>query len=103
MSNQPDIDVIEKTDTDEEVKEPSMFKVVLLNDDYTPMDFVVMVLMHVFSKPAEEATVIMMSVHKSGSGIAGIYSKDIAETKSNLVHSLAKEAGFPLATIVEEE
>ncbi len=103
MADQPDIDVIEKTDTDEEIKEPSMYKVILLNDDYTPMDFVVMILMHIFNKSGEEATMIMLSVHKSGSGVAGVYSKDVAETKSALVQSLGREAGFPLATTIEEE
>lgn len=98
-----DIEQDQSTDTDEETKEPSMYKVILLNDDYTPMDFVVMILMHIFNKSEQEAVTIMLSVHKGGSGVAGIYSRDVAETKSTLVHTLAKEAGYPLASIVEEE
>ena len=94
---------IDKTDIDEDIKEPSMYKVLLLNDDYTSMEFVVMVLIHVFNKSQEEATMIMLKVHNQGSGLAGVYSREIAETKVSLVHSLARENQFPLKATIEEE
>lgn len=98
--------VIEKeptTDVDEETKEPSMYRVILLNDDFTPMEFVVLILMEVFKKSPQEAELIMMQAHKTGSAQAGVYSKDVAETKVNIVSSLSKEAGFPLKAVIEEE
>ena len=94
--------VEERTDTDKELKEPPMFKVILLNDDYTSMEFVVMILQHVFGKSREEATMIMLNVHRQGSGLAGVYTRDVAETKVSITHSLARENQFPLKAIVEE-
>lgn len=89
--------------TDTEVDEPPMYKVMLLNDDYTTMDFVVEVLVYVFQKPPEEATLIMLNVHRKGVGVCGIYPYEIAETKVNLVENLARENGFPLKCIMERE
>jgi ATP-dependent Clp protease adaptor protein ClpS len=89
--------------TDIEVDEPPMYKVLLLNDDYTTMDFVVEVLVYVFQKPPEEATLIMLNVHRKGVGVCGIYPYEIAETKVNLVENLARENGFPLKCIMERE
>jgi len=89
--------------TDIEVDEPPMYKVMLLNDDYTTMDFVVEVLVYVFQKPPEEATLIMLNVHRKGVGVCGIYPYEIAETKVNLVENLARENGFPLKCIMERE
>jgi ATP-dependent Clp protease adaptor protein ClpS len=89
--------------TDIEVDEPPMYKVLLLNDDYTTMDFVVEVLVYVFQKPPEEATLIMLNVHRKGVGVCGIYPFEIAETKVNLVENLARENGFPLKCIMERE
>lgn len=89
----------EKTDT----KEPSMYKVILLNDDYTSMEFVVMVLQQVFLKSIEESQRIMLEVHQNGSGIAGIYTRDIAETKSTIVHQLAQHNQYPLKCRLERE
>jgi len=86
----------------ENVKEPSMFKVLLLNDDYTTMEFVVEVLMQVFAKTLEAATEIMLNVHQKGIGVCGVYPLEIAETKVETVHSLAKERGFPLRCTLEE-
>jgi ATP-dependent Clp protease adaptor protein ClpS len=83
-------------------QEPPRYKVVLLNDDYTTMEFVVHVLEAVFQKSPAEAFRIMMAVHVQGRGIAGIYPFEIAETKSNAVISMAREAGFPLKAVTEE-
>jgi ATP-dependent Clp protease adaptor protein ClpS len=83
-------------------KEPTLYKVVLLNDDYTTMEFVVEVLMSVFQKTASEAYQIMMHVHVNGRGIAGVYPWEVAETKTETVISLARESGFPLQAVTEE-
>ena len=83
-------------------KRPEMFKVVLLNDDYTTMEFVVMVLEGVFQKSPAEAYRVMMHVHVNGRGIAGVYPWEIAETKVDAVTSLARDAGFPLKAVTEE-
>jgi len=86
----------------EKTKRPEMFKVVLLNDDYTTMEFVVLVLQQVFNKPEPEAFRIMMQVHIKGRGICGAYTYEIAETKVETVHELAQENGFPLRATIEE-
>lgn len=83
-------------------KEPAQFKVVLLNDDYTTMEFVVHVLESVFQKSPAEAYRIMMAVHVSGKGVAGIYPWEVAETKVDTVTSMARDAGFPLRAVTEE-
>jgi len=89
----------EKTTT--KVGGPDDYRVVLLNDDYTAMDFVVEVLMSVFHKGEEDASRIMMDVHKKGKGIVGQYPWDIASTKAEQVHAAARENDFPLRCIVE--
>ena len=86
----------------EKTKRPEMFKVVLLNDDYTTMEFVVMVLQQVFNKPEPEAYRIMMKVHIEGRGVCGAYTYEIAETKVETVHEMAQESGFPLRATIEE-
>jgi len=83
-------------------KPPSMYSVILFNDDYTPMEFVVEVLQRFFSKTREQATQIMLQVHTKGSGICGIYPMDIAETKVHQVMMLAKEQGHPLQCGMQE-
>ena len=83
-------------------KEPTLYKVVLLNDDYTTMEFVVEVLMSVFQKTASESYQIMMNVHVNGRGIAGVYPWEVAETKAETVISSARESGFPLQAVTEE-
>lgn len=88
----------ELTDT----KEPNLFKVILLNDDYTTMDFVVVVLKEIFQKTLAESEKVMLQVHENGAGTAGIYTKDIAETKINLTHRLARKNQFPLRCTLEE-
>ena len=92
--------VKERTDTRE--KEPTLYQVVLLNDDYSTMEFVMLVLEDVFQKSPAEAYRIMMQVHLNGRGVAGVYTYEIAETKADKVASLAHEAGFPLRATVEE-
>jgi len=84
-------------------EEPRLFKVVLLNDDYTTMEFVVSVLESVFQKSPAEAFKIMMSVHVNGRGTAGVYPWEVAETKVETVGSLARGAGYPLKAVTEEE
>ena len=99
----PEIEEGIKSESDEEVAEPPMYKVLLINDDYTTMEFVVEVLRYVFYKTIEEATRIMLNVHQNGVGVCGIYSFEIAETKVNTVDALAKENGFPLKCTMERE
>ena len=81
---------------------PTLFKVVLLNDDYTTMEFVVHVLESVFQKSPAEAFRIMMQVHSSGSGVAGVYPWEVAETKVEAVTSMARHAEYPLRAAIEE-
>ena len=85
-----------------ETKEPPMYKVMLLNDDYTPMDFVVAVLKQFFHKSLEQATKVMLQVHYDGAGVAGIYRAEIAETKVVSVNEYAKEHGHPLMCTMQE-
>lgn len=82
--------------------EPTLFKVILLNDDYSTMDFVIHVLEDVFQKSPAEAYRIMMQVHQLGSGVAGIYPWEVAETKVDTVAAMAKKAGYPLRAVTEE-
>lgn len=84
------------------VRKPKQYKVIMHNDDFTTMEFVIDVLMNIFNKKSEEANKIMIDVHKKGKGIAGIYSYDIAVTKSSMAMALAKEEGFPFKLSVEE-
>lgn len=86
-----------------EVREPRKYKVLLHNDDYTTMDFVVEVLVRVFRRNEAQATAIMLSVHNRGYGVCGTYTAEVAETKVDLVHRLAKTAGFPLKCSMEGE
>jgi ATP-dependent Clp protease adaptor protein ClpS len=82
---------------------PKKYKVFLLNDDYTSMDFVVDILMNIFHKNYNQAEIIMLDIHKRGQGLCGVYSFEIAETKVMQVHKLAREQGFPLKASMEEE
>lgn len=84
-----------------ETREPPLYKVLLHNDDYTTMEFVVAVLENIFKKTNAEATRIMLSVHHEGVGVAGIYTKEISETKVSIVHELAKQNNFPLRCSME--
>lgn len=97
-----DIEGAVLTEEDTEIKEPEEYRVLLLNDDYTTMEFVVAVIMSVFHKGLFEATRIMLDVHRKGKGIVGTYSYDIAATKISKVHKMARENGFPLKSIMEK-
>lgn len=85
------------------VKKPSLYKVIMHNDDYTTMEFVLSVLVNIFKKEIKEANKIMMDVHEKGIGIAGIYTYDIAMTKVTKAMNLAKEEGFPFKLTIEKE
>ena len=84
------------------VQEPSLYKVLLHNDDYTSMEFVIAVLERVFRKNTSEATKVMMNVHQEGIGIAGIFTREICETKAAIVHDLARQSEYPLRCSVEK-
>ena len=105
MAGKTDFDVQETVRGEErqDVEQPPLYRVFLINDDYTSMEFVVYILEKVFRKPVVEATQIMLHVHRSGKGLAGVYSHEIAETKIAKVHSLAREQGFPLKCTMEKE
>ena len=85
------------------LKHPKKYKVFILNDDYTPMDFVVSILMTVFHKSYEQAESIMLEVHKNDRGLCGVYTYEIAETKIMQVRRKAKDSSFPLKATMEEE
>jgi ATP-dependent Clp protease adaptor protein ClpS len=87
----------------DETKEPPMFRVLLHNDDYTTMEFVIEVLIYVFRKSPESAAKIMLNVHQKGIGVCGVYAHEIAETKVDTVHNLARESGYPLRCSMEQE
>jgi len=85
------------------IAEPGRWKVLLLNDDYSTMEFVVEILMQVFKKNQDQAMQIMLEVHKNGKGLCGLYSHEIAEAKIVIVSSMAKQQGYPLRAVMEEE
>ncbi len=85
----------------QKTKPPQMYQVVMLNDDYTPMEFVVVVIQEFFNKDRETATQIMLKIHLDGKAICGIYSKDVAATKVDQVQEAAKQAGHPLQCVSE--
>ena len=84
------------------VKPPPLYKVVLLNDDYTPMDFVVAVLQTIFSMTREQATQVMLKVHREGMGVCGVYPKDVAATKVEQVIAFSRKHEHPLQCLLEE-
>ncbi len=87
----------------QKAKRPALYRVFLLNDDYTTMDFVVSILENIFRKNPVEATQIMLHVHRNGRGLAGVYSREIAETKIASVHEMSQKNGFPLKCMMEKE
>lgn len=99
MANELEIEL----DSNLEVSEPKKYKVLLLNDDYSTMDFVIDVLTNIFRKTVDEATQIMLNIHNNGREVCGVYSHEIASTKVAQVKTLAREKGFPLKAIMEEE
>lgn len=90
---------LERTQT----QRPRLYRVLLLNDDYTPMDFVVYVLERYFRKSEQEAQLIMLAVHHKGQGVAGVYTRDVAETKVAQVTAQARQEGHPLRLVTEPE
>ena len=90
-------------ETRTKTKKPSMYKVVLLNDDFTPMEFVIFILQSFFQKSLEEATTIMLHVHQNGVGICGVYTFEVAETKVSEVMDLARQHGHPLQCTMEKD
>lgn len=94
-------EILTREEVEEKVEKPKMYKVILLNDDYTSMEFVVDVLVNIFHKNASEATKIMLDVHEQGRGIVGVFTYDIANSKILKTHSLAKLNEFPLKAIME--
>ena len=90
------------TKTKRETKRPSLYRVLLLNDDYTPMEFVVEILKVVFHKQHAEATKIMLHVHQNGMGVAGVFPYEVAETKVRTVEELARQGEFPLKCVMEK-
>ena len=85
----------------QKVKPPQMYQVVLLNDDYTPMEFVVLVIQEFFNKDLETATQIMLKIHLDGKGVCGVFSKDVAATKVDQVTEAARKSGHPLQCVSE--
>lgn len=103
MSEDPEVKERElvKTTTDPKTARPPLYKVVLLNDDFTPMDFVVYVLEHIFHHTHEDAIRIMLDVHTRGAGVCGIYTREVAETKVLQVTDLARTHEHPLRCVME--
>ncbi len=99
----PEINDDVLSDVLDELQEPFMYRVLLHNDDYTSMEFVVEVLQFVFNKSIEDSTLIMLKVHNEGIGLCGIYTYEIAETKVNMVKTLAREREFPLKCTMERD
>ena len=99
--NLPEIKEKSRVGSDHELREPAMYKVLMHNDDYTTMEFVVDVLMTVFHKPVTEATLIMLNVHQKGVGICGVYTHEVAETKVETVMRMARRNGHPLKCSME--
>lgn len=89
-------------DSELSLSEPKQYKVILLNDDYTSMDFVIDILMSIFHKSHQESEAIMLDIHKKDRGICGVFTYEIAETKVSQVSRLAREQGFPLKATMEE-
>ena len=99
----PDESVLIESQSDQRVERPRLWRVLLHNDDYTGMDFVVWVLETIFNKERAEAFDIMMSVHRTGMGIAGVYTHDVVETKVKTTRQVAEEHEFPLLVTMEAE
>jgi ATP-dependent Clp protease adaptor protein ClpS len=103
MPEFPDHDTDVLTESETKLEKPKLFKVILHNDDFTTMDFVVFVLQYVFNRSDPDAIMIMLKVHNEGSGIAGIYPYEVASMKSEKAMNLAKAREYPLLCTVEEE
>lgn len=101
MDDQDGDTVVKTRPADPKTEKPPLYKVILLNDDYTPMEFVIIVLMKFFRMDQEKATQFMLAVHTTGSAVVGIFPRDIAETKSEQVNAFAQEHDHPLRSTVE--
>lgn len=99
MSNEIEIELDDELD----LQEPKKYKVFLLNDDYSTMDFVIDILVKVFRKSLDESSTIMLNIHNNGREVCGVYTHEIAATKVAQVKTLAREKGFPLKAVMEEE
>lgn len=99
MSNEIEIELSDEL----ELEEPKKYNVFLLNDDYSTMDFVIDVLVNIFRKSVQESEDIMLSVHNNGKGLCGVYTFEIASTKVSQVKTIARQKGFPLKAVMEEE
>jgi ATP-dependent Clp protease adaptor protein ClpS len=99
MATNTDLEIINEIS----LKHPKKYKVLILNDDYTSMEFVIDVVMTIFHKSYQEAEAIMLEVHKKDKGVCGVYTHEIAETKVMQVHKRARDSGFPLRAEMEEE
>ncbi|MBP6712559.1 MAG: ATP-dependent Clp protease adaptor ClpS [Aliarcobacter sp.] len=99
MSNEIEIELNDELD----LQEPKKYKVFLLNDDFSTMDFVIDILVIVFRKTVDEASAIMLNIHNNGRDICGVYTHEIASTKVAQVKTMAREKGFPLKAVMEEE
>ncbi len=103
MSKQFELDdVVAKEEQEQQIEPPGQYKVVLINDDYTPMEFVVEVLTKFFSLTPEQATEVMLTVHYKGKGVCGLYSRDVAETKASQVTDYARAQEHPLLCSIEQ-
>jgi len=100
QSNEPEGDIAVQT-AEPQLKRPPLYAVVLLNDDYTPMDFVIEILQQYFALNLDQATQVMLTVHYEGKGVAGVYPRDIAEPKANQVNNYARSQGHPLLCQIE--
>ena len=99
LPSAPNISILESEPL---TKKPNLYRVIILNDDYTPMEFVVFILQSFFGMDKDKATQIMLAVHTYGKGVCGIFTKEVAETKSQQINNFAKENEHPLVTDVEE-
>ena len=99
MSNEIEIELEDELD----LQEPKKYKVFLLNDDYSTMDFVIDILTRIFRKSTDEASTIMLNIHNNGREVCGVYTHEIAATKVAQVKTIAREKGFPLKAVMEEE
>jgi len=101
--HRPEIEEDVISEIRDETDEPPMYKVLLHNDDYTTMEFVIEILILVFRKSPEDSVEIMLNVHHKGVGVCGVYTYEMSETKVNNVHALASQYGFPLKCTMEKE